>query len=319
MIGRIVITSVPQGLGGGSGFQPVLRTVGLRPSIAERLAMRAVYPHPYDFGNPANPHVLFHRIETVGDRTVHVIGSVRDAGSSYTGRSNYLAELIAIDPAETGTLPAGPAFAARAYPWLGRWSGEPGEISLGEEPPVPANDSEDPDGTGSPRVCAAWASRTGDAGWAGELARAFMDGRSAVIWVERGDDVAALFAEAARLLPTAARWRLTFNTCEIEPFPAHWRALRPDLPVVGARPAAKDLVLDLIALRKTGLPAPDHDLSQRARGKVSECDSHVDVKQGQKSGPTLNNEALRAQLQEIKDERRRRSGAASARRSHFWL
>ena len=46
MIGRIVITSVPQGLDGGTGFQPVLRTQGLNPSIAKRLALRASYAHP---------------------------------------------------------------------------------------------------------------------------------------------------------------------------------------------------------------------------------------------------------------------------------
>jgi nucleoside-diphosphate-sugar epimerase len=60
--------------------------------------MRAAYPHPFPFGDTRNPHVLFHRIETVGDRTIHVLGSVRDTGASYTGRSNHLAELIELEP-----------------------------------------------------------------------------------------------------------------------------------------------------------------------------------------------------------------------------
>lgn len=309
MIGRIVITSVPKGLGGGSGFQPVLRTAGLPPLIAERLAMRAAYPHPYDFGNPANPRVLFHRIESVGDRTVHVLGSVRDAGSSYTGRSNHLAELLAIDPSETRSLPAGPAFAAHAFPWLGNWAGEPSEIPLGEEPAIPANDREDPEVTGRPRACTTWTSLAGDAGWAGELARSFLEGRSAVIWVEPGDDVAALFAEATLLLPITSRWNLTFNTCEIEPFPAHWRAWRSDLPVVGARQAKNDLVLDLATLRKTRERAPDHDLARRARGEAPSSTATPgrgsNGMQSRRIG--ADDDALRAHLKQISEERKRRS------------
>lgn len=311
MIGRIVITSVPQGLGGGAGFQPVLRSKGLRTSLAERLAMRAAYPHPYDFGDPKNPHVLFHRIESVGDRTIHILGSVRDAGSSYTGRSNSLAELLAIDPAETGSLPAGPAFAARGFPWLSRWAGEPREIPLGEEPAIPASDPDDPELTGQPRACTTWASVAGDAGWAGELASSFLDGRSALLYVEQGDDVTALFAEAARLLPLASRWDVTFNTCEIEPFSAHWRAWREGIPIVGPRPSAKDLVLDLSTLRKNGERAPDHDLTQRARGESpSRRPAEVPHQSGTPGGRTnADDEALRAHLKQISDERKRRSMA----------
>lgn len=316
MIGRLVITSVPQGLGGGSGFQPVLRTEGLRTSIAERLAMRAAYPHPYDFGDPKNPHVLFHRIESVGDHTIHILGSVRDAGSSFTGRSNSLAELLAIDPAETIALPAGPAFAARAFPWLSRWAAEPRQTPLGEEPAIPANDPYDPEVTGQFQACTTWASVAGDAGWAGELARSFLDGRSAVIYVEPADDVAALFAEAARLLPLASRWSLTFNTCEIEPFPAHWRAWRAGIPICGPRPAAKDLVLDLSTLRKNGERASDHDLAQRARGESpsltpAEGPRPSDTQSGRTGTQSVRTdvdyEALRARLQQISDERKRRS------------
>ena len=266
MIGRIVITSVPQGIDGGSGFQSVLRTQRLNPSVAQRLAMRASYPHPHDFGDPRNPRVLFHRIEMVGDRAIHILGSVRDAGSSYTGRSNHLAELIAIDPDETRGLPGGPVFAARSFPWLGHWSGEPHEVPLPEEPAVPANDPRDQTFAARPNACAAWAAAAGDPGWAGELAKSFLDGRRAVVWTDEGVDAGALFAEAARLLPISARWRLEFNTCEIEPFPVHWRALRPDLPVAGPRPGRDDLVLCLSELKKAGQRSPDHALANLARG-----------------------------------------------------
>ena len=326
MIGRIVITSVPQGLDGGTGFQPVLRTQGLNPSIAKRLALRASYAHPYDFGHPRNPRVLFHRIETVGDRSIHILGSVRDAGSSYTGRSNHLAELIAIDPAETRGLPGGPVFACRTFPWLGNWAGEPREVPIAEEPGVPANDPDDPAASGRSEPSVAWAAATGDAGWAGELAQSFLDGRRAVVWVNEGVDAAALFAEAMRLLPVSSRWQVEFNTCEIEPFPSHWRALRPDIMLVGPRPGhGGELVLNLSDIKRNGERSPDHALSNLARGESTTRASTGGPHTTQTAGtwPTggqgfsetpagtmtsvADEAAIRARLKEFRDSRRRRS------------
>jgi len=326
MIGRIVITSVPQGIDGGTGFQPVLRTQGLNPSIAKRLALRASYPHPYDFGHPRNPRVLFHRIETVGDRSIHILGSVRDAGSSYTGRSNHLAELIAIDPAETRSLPGGPVFACRSFPWLGNWAGEPREVPIAEEPGVPANDPDDPAASGRSERCVAWAVATGDPGWAGELAKSFLDGRRAVVWVDEGVDAAALFAEAIRLLPISNRWQVEFNTCEIEPFPAHWRGLRPDIMLVGPRPGhGGELVLNLSDIKRNGERSPDHALSNLARGESiargATSGPHATQTAGTwptggqgfsepPAGSTTNvadEAAIRARLKEIRESRQRRS------------
>jgi hypothetical protein len=326
MIGRIVITSVPQGLDGGTGFQPVLRTQGLQPSIAKRLALRASYPHPYDFGHPRNPRVLFHRIEAVGDRSIHILGSVRDAGSSYTGRSNHLAEIIAIDPAETRGLPGGPAFACRSFPWMGRWTGDLREVPITEEPGVPANDPDDPAASGRSEPCAAWAAAAGDPGWAGELAKSFLDGRRAVVWVDEGVDAATLFAEAIRLLPVSNRWQVEFNTCEIEPFPAHWRGLRPDIMLVGPRPGhGGELVLNLSDIKRNGERSPDHALANRARGESTARASTVGTHAPQTAGtwPTggqgfsetpagtttnaADEAAIRARLKEIRESRQRRS------------
>jgi hypothetical protein len=326
MIGRIVITSVPQGIDGGTGFQPVLRTQGLQPSIAKRLALRASYPHPYDFGDARNPRVLFHRIETVGDRSIHILGSVRDAGSSYTGRSNHLAELIAIDPAEIRGLPGGPVFACRTFPWLGNWAGKPREVPIAEEPGVPANDPDDPAASGRSEPCVAWTAATGDAGWAGELAQSFLDGRRAVVWVNEGVDAAALFAEAMRLLPVSSRWQVEFNTCEIEPFPAHWRALRPDIMLVGPRPGhGGELVLNLSNIKRNSERSPDHALAHRARGESTARASTVGTHGTQTAGtwPTggqgfsetpagttttaVDEAAIRERLKEIRESRQRRS------------
>jgi len=326
MIGRIVITSVPRGLDGSDGVQVVQRTQGLSAPIADRLAQLGSYPHPYDFGDPRNPRVLFHRIERAGGRTFHVLGSVRDAGASYSGRSNHLAEIIAIDDDEIRPLPGGPAYAAGNARWLTQWQGEPREVPLSEEPVVPARDPDDPAETGRPIRCAAWEEATGDAGWAGELAKSFVDGRRALVWVNQVTDAASLFAEAARLLPPSVRWQVEFNTCEIEPFPAHWRAVRqePEFTVVGPRPSAQDLVLDLDDIRKKGLRAPDHPLAQRARGESagraasagSSAASASATAPGVPPGgladaDTAGDAALNARLRAISEDRRRRSGVTA--------
>ena len=127
MLGRIIITNTPRGIDGAAGFQIVQRTDSLHASVAKRLSMRSAYPHPFPFGDPRNPHVIFHRIETVGSQRLHILGSLRDTGRSYTGRSNHLAELIAIDQTGIQSLPSGPAFAAHSFPWMRQWSGDPHE------------------------------------------------------------------------------------------------------------------------------------------------------------------------------------------------
>jgi hypothetical protein len=323
MIGRIVITSVPRGLDGGDGVQVVMRTQGLPAAIAERLAQLASYPHPFAFGDPQNPRVLFHRIERVGGRTIHVLGSVRDAGASYSGRSNLLAELVAIAANDIRSLPAGPFYAALRFPWLDRWDGEPREVPPAAEPQVPARDPDDPAETGRPIVCEAWEHAVGDAGWAGELAKSFFDGRRALVWTNKSVDAAALFAEAARLLPPSVRWQVEFNTCEIEPFPAHWRAVRQDLTVVGPRPFSQDLVLDLDVIRKAGGlkdgRRPDHPLADRARGKAAGTpllvgDSAAAAGAAAPAHLTVGDEdesAVRERLKTIREDRQKRSGAGS--------
>jgi hypothetical protein len=310
MIGRIVITSVPRGLDGGDGVQTVLRTQGLSAPIADRLAQLASYPHPHDFGDPRNPRVLFHRIERAGGRTIHVLGSVRDAGASYSGRANHLAELIAIDEEEIRSLPGGPVYAALNYPWLDRWQGDPREVPLAEEPAVPARDPADPAETARSFRCEAWEAATGDAGWAGELAKSFFDGRRAVLDMNASVDAAALFAEAARLLPPSIRWQVEFNTCEIEPFPAYWRARRLNLTFVGPRPSAQDLVLVLDDIRNNRERASDQALARRARGEAPDKAAPSAVATTTSVAADADDAALRERLKAIREGRNRRSRPA---------
>jgi hypothetical protein len=220
MAQEIVITSVRRGLDGGSGYQPVLRTQGMKPAIAERLQIRSGYSHPYPFGDPRNPVIFIHRIERVAGQTLNVLGRICDAGSDHTGRSNFLAHLAALDDTEARRKTAGPADVARRFAFKTTWNEQPREA---DPPPVIGADR-------SPAPCAAWRAAGLDPGLAGDLAEAAANGKETRLVVRQGDDVLALFADAIALLPPAKRWQVTFNTCEIEPFDATWRAVREDLP-----------------------------------------------------------------------------------------
>jgi hypothetical protein len=270
-LGRLVITSVPRGLGGGGGIQPVLRTAGMPLAVSQRLSEIAAYPHPYSGGDPRNPHVFLHRIDRIGGRLLHLLAALRDAGASYTGRSNHLAELLVIDDDVVVGLPAGPAFAARHFPWITGWEGEAREEPAESVGRLPVHDPQDPEPNGRAAECPRWQEATGDAGWAGELAKAFLEGRNAVIEINASQQeiVLQLFVEALRLLPVRDRWRVTFNTCELEFFPAAWRARRLDLPLVGPQPGSNDLRLVLDDIRRDGRRASDHGFSRFARGEAA--------------------------------------------------
>ena len=220
MAQEIVITSVRRGLDGGSGYQPVLRTRGMKQAVAERLQIRSGYSHPYPFGDPRNPVVFIHRIERVAGQTLNVLGRICDAGSDDTGRSNFLAHMAALEDTEARRKTSGPADVARRFAFKTTWNEQPREA---DPPTVIGADR-------SPAPCAAWRAAGLDPGLAGDLAEAAASGKETRLIVRQGDDVLALFADAIALLPPAKRWQVTFNTCEIEPFDATWRAVREDLP-----------------------------------------------------------------------------------------
>jgi hypothetical protein len=259
MIGRLVITSVPHGLGAGPGYQPVLRSRGMRPAVAERLRLRSGYPHPYPFGDARNPEVFFHLIESIGGQRLHVLARIGDAGSDYSGRSNRLSDLLVFDDGPCRAVPSGPAGVAAAFPWFRHWHGQACEVA--EDQRLPAADD------GTPAGCAAWAAATGDPGWAGHLAAAFLERRECLIISRPVDNVLRLYCEAMQLLPPDARWAVTFNTCELDPFPASWRAIRSDIGQIPRKTRAGVLLLDMHALATNRDRAPDHPYARFARGE----------------------------------------------------
>jgi hypothetical protein len=225
----------------------------MKPAVAERLQIRCGYSHPYSHGDARNPIVYVHRVERVAGERLHVLARIGDAGSDHTGRSNFLAHLIAVSDTETRRLTAGPADVARRFPFTHSWN----EAAREAEPPtLVAADR-------GPAPCAAWRAAGLDPGIAGDLAEAAAAGSEVRLITRERDDVLALFADALALVPPAKRWQVTFNTCEIEPFDATWRAVREDLP----QAANARSIQGVIDLTKSGKRGSEGGYARFARGE----------------------------------------------------
>jgi hypothetical protein len=258
MAHQIIATSVPRGLDGVSGYQTVLKSTGIPPRVFDRLKARSGYSHRYPHGDSRNPVVYVHRIEELGGNRWHVLGCVRDAGSDHTGRSNFLAHMLAIDAAEARGKPGGPAAAAIARGcFLDKWDRPP-------EPAAPAKTLVAADRPAQPGDAPAWSAAGLDPGLAGDLAAAAMGNRKVILVTRPSDDVLSLFADAMRLVEPAKRWAVTFNTCAIEDFDGTWKAVRADLSDAKDLRDGKAALIDL-----TTNPRGSSDAYARfARGEV---------------------------------------------------
>jgi hypothetical protein len=294
MIQELVVTSVPRGLGGGSGFQPVRRTAGMDAAVEQRLKQCTGYSHPFRHGDDRNPVIYVHRVERVGGQPLHVLGRICDAGSEHTGRSNFLGHVVALGGEDARQRPAGPARLALVHPFQeARWPGGT------EEPPPPAvvRPRDTPPGPLTPPDALR-------AAVIGELADAAMRGESVVLITPAGPEfdgegMLRLFADALALVEPSRRWQVTFNTCEIEPFDAVWRAVRSDLPQAAAARSRGGRVIDMTA----GVPASTNAYTTFARGETDFLPWQAKVAQAS-AGPAPNGHASRVpgqddQLQQV--------------------
>jgi len=258
MAHQIVATSVPRGLDGVSGYQTVLKSAGIPPRVFDRLKARSGYSHRYPHGDRRNPVVYLHRIEELAGSRWHVLGCIRDAGSDHTGRSNFLAHMLAIATDEARGKPGGPAAAAMARGcFLDKWDRPP-------ESTAPAKTLVVADRPAQPGDAPAWIGAGLDPGFAGDLAAAAMANRKVVMVTRPDDNVLALFADAMRMVEPSKRWGVTFNTCAIEDFDGTWKAVRVDL----ADPKdLRDGNATLIDLTKTTRGSADQ-YARFARGEV---------------------------------------------------
>jgi len=193
-----------------------------------------------------------------------VLSRVAFCGTDYSGRINKLAHhfLLTHDEKE---LPIGPARMLKEMERLElfakRWEKKPealasrrlNELLAGVEP-------------NQPHPAQAWA-QLGDAGWAGELARAFRTNKKipAYIIFEPGMEILPLYEESLALLPPQERWHVCFSTYYTSLPPnadCHWRA------VLAGTQAAKEISrypqAVVIDITKPLPPAPDNEFTQAA-------------------------------------------------------
>ncbi|MSR05071.1 MAG: hypothetical protein EXS04_05705, partial [Phycisphaerales bacterium] len=258
---ELIYTSAVRGLRAGtSGFCTVAMTKGLPPALVPRLEALGGY-RAGPSGSGPNAY-CFWRVETATG-IAHVLSIVGPAPPDHTARSNKIATYLVLAPDEL--VPAGPAWLL-SQPALLRseWSGAPAWIDTPVRVPTTRE-------TG-PRPCVAWQAATGDAGWAGVLASAFLRDQARPIHVIYGAAIEPLplVEEAIRLLPEWARWRATFSTYFLQPVagtPCAWRFCLDGTPAADVARQSKGLVIDIT---RTAGPAPESRFTRMARTGIDE-------------------------------------------------
>jgi hypothetical protein len=207
MVHELMYTSAPKGLfPGGRGFCTVAATRSLPPPLIEKLealsGYRPLFP-PLDPRAALNPVAWSHVRLSAAGRNYRVLSRVAAAGLDYSERTNLFAHHLVLDGDD---LPrGGPGWLLRQPGLLtAKWDGEVRHLT-GRALPR---------GEAPPGMCRAWQQTTGDAGWAGVVAEAFIydPNRPVYLLFDPGFDPLPLVAEALTLLTTAARWEVTFTT-----------------------------------------------------------------------------------------------------------
>ncbi len=207
---EILYTSAPSGLKpGSSGYCTVQGSRGIPAPAVDLLESLSGYRHVFTPGSPDathNPVNWGHYLIRIAGRVEHVLSRVGDCELDYTGRSNKLAHHLVVDAPTTATLPGGPAwFLSRPGLMYDQWDGTVSHLGTPRIPPPERRTA---------GQCAAWGGATGDAGWGGVLAEAFLAAPERKVFVvyAPGTNVLALFEEAIALLPEHRRWDVTFAT-----------------------------------------------------------------------------------------------------------
>ncbi len=269
---ELIYTSVPQGLKPGSkGFCTVAMTAGMPVALVERLESLSGYRAIFPLGDPnssKNPIIYAHWRVSVAGKTRSVLSRVAFAGVDYSQRSNKFAHHLVLDSAEETV--AGPAWLlTQPGLMLSQWSQSP--MLLQTSRPIP--DADRP-----ARPCTAWAAATGDAGWAGVLAEAYLQDptKPAYLVYPPGVDILPLVEEALALLPPEMRWRVTFSTYFTDlplGLTCAWRGVATGTPAAKDAVRAKGRVFQIVSA--TTRCAPDSPIVAQARtGQYSPAARH---------------------------------------------
>jgi|GEM_PF-6588481 len=263
---ELVYTSVPQGIRpGSSGFCTVAYTNGLAANLILQLegmsAYKAYFPH-YDENANNNPVSYSHYIYSNSGGRHHILSRVCFYGLDYTKRSNKLAHHLVVSQQEANASDGGPASVFRQDGlFFTEWTGGP-ELFPKQKAIGPADEPL--------RTAQTWQEYTGDAGWAGVLAEAYLKSPAKPVFIIfdplRHTDTLSLVSEAMMLLPREARWKVSFNTY-LTTLPAglqcSWRFCVPNSdPLKEARRVPGTVVIDLTRPMDA---APDGKLVQVAR------------------------------------------------------
>ena len=206
---ELLYTSAAQGLKQGSrGFCTVICTAGLPINLAQRLESLSGYRHLYQPGDQRaeeNPVCHSHIRLAVGGKTLSILSRVGAYGVDYSQRTNKIAHHVVFD----GPVPeCGPA-AVLAQSGIMRtnWDGECKTLQSGPE--VSSI-------TVQPAPCKQWKRITGDAGWAGVVANAWLQPTGKPVWIvfseSQSTSLLDLMQEATAILPESRRWQATFST-----------------------------------------------------------------------------------------------------------
>ena len=312
MADQLIFTSAAAGLRPGSrGFTTVAATGGMSPALWSRLEAISSYRLAFNISDARaslNPINLAHVRLRVGDRTHHLLSRVAPAPADYSGRSNYLAHHVVLQPSER--IDAGPAAILNQPELMATtWSGPPRELPTFTLPT---------DLCSTPAPCVAWRNATagiaagadagaidadvtrdtsprdvlpgdelpgdvspGDAGWAGLLLDHAMAGRREPAYVIFPPELAMfpLFDEALTLLPPAWRWRVTFSSYFTGALPdvhCQWRGVLAGTSIAeGARGERGALVIDLT--RPLAMPPATQAVDAARQGvMVASVDQVVD-------------------------------------------
>jgi hypothetical protein len=208
MNAELLYTSAPQGLKQGSrGFCTVLSTQGMPINLASKLESLSGYRHVYPSGSPQdsqNPVAYSHLKFSVGGRSVSVLSRVAAYGLDYSQRTNKIAHHVVLDEP---LPPSGPAALLLAPGFMrDSWDGQCQTVAA---PVIPGINVQ-------PNRCQKWESLTGDAGWGGRLAEAWLDRKGkptfVIFSIEQSGLLLSLIAESLSLLPPSKRWQATFGT-----------------------------------------------------------------------------------------------------------
>ncbi|MBI9016163.1 MAG: hypothetical protein JEZ07_02765 [Phycisphaerae bacterium] len=229
MAKELIYTSASKGLKPSSGgFCTVALTAGMAKPAILKLEMLSGYKFLFNLSDTdplANPVNYAHSIIRFANSSPSVLSRIAYCGSDYTGRINKIAHHFMLAEAEKQRL--GPAYMAgqmtRENIFQSQWDRQPHELPLIDLNDFIIKGSED-------IAMGHWTRACGDAGWAGELVKAFYQDKQtpAYIIYELGTDVLALFREALSLMPAEDRWEVGFATYyTLSPGDCfyHWRGI----------------------------------------------------------------------------------------------